>query len=80
MDWSSQLPFKVLCDFLQRLVSTERTGRVKRLERFLERCRAVVAEKGRAGDSLFPVMRLLLPQLDKERGAYKIKVRFYVCM
>ena len=35
----------------------------------------LAAEKGEAGSNLFPVLRLLLPKLDKERGAYNLKVR-----
>ena len=32
-------------------------------------------------DSFYPAMRLLLPQLDRERGAYGIKeVRYYDCL
>ena len=43
----------------------------------------MAAEKGGAGSNLFPVLRLLLPKLDKERGAYNLKVLstdIYTCV
>ena len=74
MDWSSQVTFKEFCDFLQHLVRTKvKANKLNLVKKFLGvwRARLPSAESS----SLFPLMRLLLPQLDKERGAYNIKVR-----
>ena len=70
MDWSSQLPFSAFVRFLERMVNTKKSGRFKCLQSFLDECRKLVPVDG----SLFPVMRLLGPSLDKERGSYKMKV------
>jgi len=69
MDWSSQLPFSAFVRFLERMVNTKKSGRFKCLQSFLYECRKLVPVDG----SLFPVMRLLGPSLDKERGSYKMK-------
>jgi DNA ligase-4 len=74
MDWSSQVTFKEFCDFLQHLVRTKvKANKLNLMKKFLGVWRARLPST--ESSSLFPLMRLLLPQLDKERGAYNIKVR-----
>jgi DNA ligase 4 len=74
MDWSSHVTFKEFCDFLQHLVRTKvKANKLSLVKKFLSHWRGRLPP-GEAS-SLFPLMRLLLPQLDKERGAYNIKVR-----
>jgi hypothetical protein len=80
MDWSSQVTFKEFCDFLQHLVRTKvKANKLNLVKKFLGHWRARLPPG--QSSSLFPLMRLLLPQLDKERGAYNIKVRIrkYFC-
>jgi hypothetical protein len=81
MDWSSQVTFKEFCDFLQHLVRTKvKANKLNLVKKFLGHWRARLPSA--ESNSLFPLMRLLLPQLDKERGAYNIKVRIrkYFCL
>ena len=73
MDWSAGLRFKEFTDFLQSMVEMKKSSRTQHLQKFLQHCRGLV-EKSSGDKSLYPVVRLLLPQLDKERGAYKMKV------
>ena len=69
MDWSEGLTFREFSDFCESSVKDKRKEvRRRGLERFLASCR------DRAGQqSLFPLLRLLLPQLDRDRGSYRIK-------
>ena len=72
MDWSDQLTFKEFAYFCDRCSSIkDRTKRQGFLKRFLDTCRDRMGSGD--GDSLYPVMRLMLPDLDKARGAYRIK-------
>ena len=73
MDWSSQLSFKEVCDFLERLVKSEKANRAGHVGRFLQRCRSLVDQSGPTA-TLYPILRLMLPNLDKERGSYNMKV------
>ena len=86
MDWSNKLQFKVFTNFCEKLEkltdakidSTElkeskKKKRVRALEKFLEMCEEMMKENGVDKDSLFPVIRLLLPGSDKCRGAYGFK-------
>ena len=68
MDFDQQLTFHEFATFCERLSSLEGKGRngkrEKLLEKFFKQCR----EKMPASDSnqsLFPLMRLLIPYLDK---------------
>jgi hypothetical protein len=77
MDWSSEVTFKEFCDFLQHLVKTRaKPAKLSLLKKFLDhwRQRLPTGPHKDEESSLFPLMRLLLPQLDKERGVYNIKV------
>ena len=72
MDWSSKLTFKEFAYFCDKCSGQEENvKRQKFLKRFLDSCRERMGPE--EGDSLYPVMRLMLPYLDKARGAYRIK-------
>ena len=72
MDWSAKVTFKEFAYFCDRCSQQEDIGkRQKFLTRFMDSCRDRMGP--RDGDSLYPVMRLMLPYLDKARGAYRIK-------
>jgi len=73
MGWSSLITFKEMSTLFEKLVKeTDKKRRQKHLYLFLSHCRNKLA--GAANDeSLYPIIRLLLPQLDKERGSYRIK-------
>ena len=64
------MTFGACCDFFEK-VSEEpaKAKKVKKLAKFVSDCRR---ESGGNGD-LYPVARLLLPQLDRDRGVYGIK-------
>ena len=73
MGWCSVLTFKEFSDFCERCATEQsRQKRTRFLTRFLESCRQRMGDTdGGGGDSLYPVMRLMLPHLDKARGAYR---------
>ena len=73
MDWVKLISFKQLVEFFEKFVCTKKSERIKVVQRFLEHCRSQLEAAGQPGDSLYPIVRLLAPSLDKERG-YKIKV------
>ena len=68
-DWSEKLPFREFSDFCEASVKEKKKDkRLRKIEKFLTSCRT------RAGQqSLFPLLRFLLPNMDKDRGAYRIK-------
>ncbi|XP_061709424.1 DNA ligase 4-like [Cydia pomonella] len=70
------MPFAQLCDLLERLhkKKKERQEQDKILTAFFDEFRLKAARiTGKKNCNLFPVMRLLLPALDRERGAYHLK-------
>ena len=74
MDWSSQLTFKEFATFCQRTASIDQEQRNKKrskLDMFLHSCLDKMGDS--ESDTLYPVMRLLLPGVDKARGSYRIK-------
>ena len=73
--WSKNLPFAELCDMLDMLVKNDPTKKRKLqiLEGFIKHCRGKMNTMVETGSSLFPVVRLILPQCDKERGSYNLK-------
>ena len=77
MDWSSKVYFRQFCDFLEHLVKAKtKPKKLSLLKKFLESLRKELPPSSEGGEtcSLFPLLRLLLPQLDKERGVFNIKV------
>ena len=81
MDWSSQLNFKEFCEFCEKTASINKdpkenkhARKLKVLRLFLDACRNRIIDSDRGGgqnQSMYPVMRLLLPYLDKARGSYR---------
>lgn len=64
------MAFEACCSFLEKAATEPNKKRkLVKLEHFLRDCRQAAG----GNESLFPVMRLLLPQLDRDRGAYGIK-------
>ena len=72
MDWSADLSFKEFSDFCEKTVSNpNKKTRYLHLTKFLASCRNKIPPS--SSQSLYLIMRLLLPMLDKARGSYKIK-------
>ncbi|XP_077866902.1 DNA ligase 4-like, partial [Saccoglossus kowalevskii] len=74
---AAQIPFGELAGFLERVQKKQGSDNKKKLFReFLAKWRESHLELHRGGqttDSFYPCMRLLLPQLERERLAYGIK-------
>ncbi|XP_069492673.1 DNA ligase 4 [Ambystoma mexicanum] len=75
---SSQVPFVDLCLTLERIQKTKaRPEKVKYLREFIDSWRkfhnALHKNDTNTADSFYPAMRLILPQLERERMAYGIK-------
>ncbi|XP_063549082.1 DNA ligase 4 [Cydia strobilella] len=73
---AEDMPFAQLCDLLERLHKRKKewSEQDNILTAFFDEFRLVAARiTGKKNCSLFPVMRLLLPALDRERGAYHLK-------
>ena len=69
----SSVSFGACCDFFEALhKEVNKQKKLKKLQKFLDQCRSLI-DRANAKSSLFPVVRLILPQLDRERGAYGIK-------
>ena len=67
------ISFGALCDFMEDLrESKENKKKIGKLSRFLAKCRDTLSKDNNDTD-LFPIIRLLVPQLDRERGSYGIK-------
>ena len=81
--WESCVIFDACSAFMEAVAKdTDKKRKMLRLGNFLDKCRAVAKEKEGKDASMFPVVRLLMPALDRERGAYGIKetafARLYV--
>ena len=64
------ISFGALCDFMEDLrESKENKKKIGKLSRFLAKCRDTLSKDNNDTD-LFPIIRLLVPQLDRERGSY----------
>lgn len=74
---SSRIKFRRLCDVLERIVKENGPGKSKILKEFIVQCQKEGAklkeENADADVSIFPVLRLLLPKCDRERGSYNLK-------
>ena len=68
------ISFGALCDFMEDLrESKENKKKLGKLSRFLAKCRETLSTASGNDMDLFPIIRLLVPQLDRERGSYGIK-------
>ncbi|XP_068735127.1 DNA ligase 4-like [Montipora capricornis] len=75
---AAQVPFYDLCCLLEKISETSGTEKKKKiLSTFVSSWREAHGklhkDTSKTTDSFYSAMRLLLPQLDKERGAYGIK-------
>lgn len=76
---SDEIPFQDLCVLLEKISKVKGTDRKKQLFRtFLTQWREAHArlhptDADTTADTFFPVLRLLLPQVDKARAAYGMK-------
>ena len=68
-DWSEKLLFREFSDFCEASVKEKKKEkRLKQIQKFMTSCRRKAEQQ-----SLFPLLRFLLPNMDKDRGAYRIK-------
>nr|XP_045002156.1 DNA ligase 4 [Jaculus jaculus]XP_045002157.1 DNA ligase 4 [Jaculus jaculus] len=75
---ASHVPFADLCSTLERIQkSRERAEKIRHFREFLDSWRkfhdTLHKNKKDVTDSFYPAMRLILPQLERERMAYGIK-------
>lgn len=75
---AAHVPFADLCSTLERIQkSKERAEKIRHFKEFLDSWRkfhdALHKNKKDVTDSFYPAMRLILPQLERERMAYGIK-------
>uniref|UniRef100_T1JBC6 DNA ligase n=1 Tax=Strigamia maritima TaxID=126957 RepID=T1JBC6_STRMM len=74
---ANQTKFLVLCKVCDQICSKQGKGKKQILEQFINKWRSNHSDLHKdditTTDSFYPAMRLLLPQFDKERGAYGIK-------
>lgn len=73
--WESQVSFEACAKFLEAVAKeSDKKRKLAKLDKFLEDCRSTMNSIGNSESfSLFPIMRLLIPVIDRERGAYGIK-------
>ena len=76
--WSENMGFGAICDCFEKISSShDKNTKVQMLRKFLDRARdrmsLSVNVKEKESSSLYPVLRLFLPQIDRERGSYGIK-------
>ena len=70
--WSEGIGFGAICDFFEKTLCKPQANKEKKLqklEKFFSTCRKNCPKEC----DLFPVLRLLVPKLDQERGSYSIK-------
>ena len=72
--WSKHIGFGALCDFFEKTLckkenKANKEKKLEKLEKFFSKCRENCPKEC----DLFPVLRLLVPKLDQERGSYSIK-------
>ena len=65
VDFSASVPFSALCELFERVFAIGKTSAKKKLlHTFFSRYKST---------NFFPLLRLLLPQLDKDRQTYGMK-------
>ncbi|PNF19465.1 hypothetical protein B7P43_G02347 [Cryptotermes secundus] len=74
---ASKIPFKDLCLLCEKISSSARSMKGAYLRKYIsyfrEYAKKMKQETPSLDDSFYPILRLLLPQLDRERGAYGVK-------
>ncbi|KAK8730552.1 hypothetical protein OTU49_008063, partial [Cherax quadricarinatus] len=75
----SIIPWAQVCRMLDKVQSAVRASKREMLQKFIKNFRECLQKKlqqdPNAPDSFFPVLRILLPALDRSRGAYGVKER-----
>ncbi|XP_023248439.1 DNA ligase 4 [Copidosoma floridanum] len=73
----SEIKFTDLCEFLEKLTTLKGQQKFEALKSYTRKCRELAtkikANNAEADTSLFPVYRLLLPSMERERGPYGLK-------
>nr|XP_045601538.1 DNA ligase 4-like [Procambarus clarkii]XP_045601539.1 DNA ligase 4-like [Procambarus clarkii] len=76
---ASIIPWSQVCRMLDKVQSAVRASKREMLLRFITHFRELLQKKRQqepnTPDSFFPVLRILLPALDRSRGAYGVKER-----
>jgi len=76
---SNSVPWSQVCKMLDKVQSSPRETKKEMLLKFVNQYRIQLRSNKninpQASDTFFPVMRVLLPALDRARGAYGIKER-----
>ncbi|XP_043485981.1 DNA ligase 4-like isoform X2 [Polistes fuscatus] len=79
---SSRIKFKQLCEVLERIIKACASDKLKILQEFIQQYQKDGAklkeENPNADISIFPVLRLLLPECDRERKSYNLKQKSLV--
>lgn len=70
---ASQIPFSDLCKLCEKISSARKDQKQQILKKYLNYFRDFAEKNPEANTSFYPIMRLLLPQLDRERSAYGVK-------
>ncbi|XP_015585173.1 DNA ligase 4 isoform X6 [Cephus cinctus] len=74
---ASKIEFKTLCQLFEKISKAEPSKKFHELQSFISQCRVIGSKMKNtnpdADISLFPILRLLLPQLDRERSPYGLK-------
>ncbi|XP_046751398.1 DNA ligase 4-like [Diprion similis] len=74
---ASKIKFRDFCTVLDRIFKAQAASKSSHLEFLIKKCRDLsekLKEKDKDADiSFFPILRLLLPLHDRERGAYGLK-------
>ena len=73
--WEDRVAFEACCSFWEKVATeSNKQRKVAKLTSFLGDCRRLQSEaEAPSSSSLFPIVRLLLPQLDRDRPVYGIK-------
>ncbi|XP_015178038.1 PREDICTED: DNA ligase 4-like [Polistes dominula] len=79
---SSRIKFKQLCEILERIIKVNASEKIKILREFIQQYQKdgakLIEENPNANISIFPVLRLLLPDCDRERKSYNLKQKLLV--
>ncbi|KAI4490315.1 hypothetical protein M0802_010692 [Mischocyttarus mexicanus] len=74
---SSRIKFKQLCEVLEKIIIARASEKLKILQEFIQQYQEdgvkLKEENPNADISIFPVLRLLLPDCDRERKSYNLK-------
>ncbi|CAB0033176.1 unnamed protein product [Trichogramma brassicae] len=76
---SSKIKFNWLCGLFDRISKAKSAEKYDKLREFTYKCRKLASEikadRPEADTSLFPVYRLIMPTLERDRGPYGLKTK-----